>query len=511
MPAKQDKGHSELLWNHVSGSLVPPSAMTQPMDGPGRGKGLRDALIFAGLFAGIKLLLQFALTLWTTHLGYSYFRDEFYYIACGRHLAWGYVDHGPLVALQARLGELLFGDSVFALRVLSAFAGAVMIFLCGMVAWAFGGRRSAQALAMLGLLCCPQFIGTDGFLSMNSWEPIFWTLCLLAVVLLLRGGSARLWWTVFGLAAGIGLLNKPSMLFFLIALGTGLLLTPERRVLFTRSAAWGLLLLVLLVMPNVLWQVHHHWPTLDFLENGKRLGKNVVVPLAPFLLTQILDLHPINTLIWIPGVVALLRGRSISRARWLGIAYLFFLALMFALHAKDYYLAAIYPALFAAGGVTWQHRYAESARVQGEQVVAFPVFTAVLLATSLVILPMASPVLRPEAWVRYTRTLKLFHPEQESFGTAILPQFYADRFGWQQELDLVSAAYQSLPHVTGPASACLPATMAKPAPSSSSHPCRTSPCRPLSPGRTTTGYGVRGAARVSSCLPSSVTAPRTCP
>ena len=74
---------------------------------------LRDALRVALGFAAVKLAIQFALTLWTQHLGYGYFRDEFYYIACGRHLAWGYVDHGPIVALQARLGELLFGDSLF--------------------------------------------------------------------------------------------------------------------------------------------------------------------------------------------------------------------------------------------------------------------------------------------------------------------------------------------------------------------------------------------------------------
>src|ERR1700742_1046443 len=68
---------------------------------------LRAAFRLALLFAAIKLLLQFTLTLWTQHIGYSYFRDEFYYIACGRHLAWGFVDHGPIVALQARFGTPL--------------------------------------------------------------------------------------------------------------------------------------------------------------------------------------------------------------------------------------------------------------------------------------------------------------------------------------------------------------------------------------------------------------------
>src|ERR1700742_148729 len=89
---------------------------------------LRSALRLAALFAAVKLSLQFALTLWSGHVGYGYFRDEFYYILCGRHLAWGYVDHGPIVALQARLGEVLFGDSVFSIRILSAVAGAAAVF-----------------------------------------------------------------------------------------------------------------------------------------------------------------------------------------------------------------------------------------------------------------------------------------------------------------------------------------------------------------------------------------------
>src|SRR3981189_2513293 len=96
---------------------------------------LRRALRLAVIFAAVKLALQFALTLWTEHLGYGYFRDEFYYIACGRPLAWGYVDHGPIVALQAPLGEVLFGDSVFANRFVLAAAGAAPIFLARVIPW----------------------------------------------------------------------------------------------------------------------------------------------------------------------------------------------------------------------------------------------------------------------------------------------------------------------------------------------------------------------------------------
>jgi hypothetical protein len=406
--------------------------------------GLRAALRLALIFAAVKLLLQFALTIYTSHIGYGYFRDEFYYIACGRHLAWGFVDHGPIVAVQARMGELLFGDSVFGIRVLSAVAGAVMVFLCGVITWALGGRRSAQALAMFGLICSPQFLASDGYLSMNSYEPVFWMTCALAVILMLRGASQKLWWTIFGVAAGMGLLNKPSMTFFLIALGMGLLLTPQRRVLFTRYAALGIALLLLIALPNVLWQVHHHWPTLEFLRNGQIRHKNVILDPLHFFLAQFGNEQPVNALLWITGIVALLRAKSITNARWLGLTYVIFYVVMDALHAKDYYLAGIYPALFAAGAIAWERRFAASLSVQRDRIFAFPLYESILLITTLVILPMASPVLRPAQWVAYTTAMHLRNSKSEKLDTGLLPQFYSDRFGWQHEVDVVVQTFRRL-------------------------------------------------------------------
>jgi 4-amino-4-deoxy-L-arabinose transferase-like glycosyltransferase len=339
---------------------------------------------------------------------------------------------------------VLFGDSVFAIRVLSAAAGAATIFLTGIIAWAFGGRRPAQALAMFGLIVCPQYIGTDGYLSMNSFEPVFWMTCVFAVVLMLRGHSRRFCWLVFGISAGVGLLNKPSMTFFLVAMGAGLLLTPQRRVLGSRWAVAGLALMVLIALPNVFWQIHNHWPTLEFLRNGQSGHKNIVLNPVQFFLAQFTNMHPVNALLWIPGVVALLRAKSIRDGRWLGLTYLFFFAIMLVLHAKDYYLAAIYPAYFAAGGIAWERRFSALRGVQRNRIVAFPVFEAVLLVTSLIILPMSSPVLRPAAWVRYTTALHLHGDKMETAATGPLPQFYADRFGWQQEVSVVRNTFRSL-------------------------------------------------------------------
>ena len=406
---------------------------------------LSSALRLALLFAAIKLVLHIAANLWESHIGYGYFRDELYYILCGRHLAWGYVDHGPIVAVQADLALGLFGKSLAGIRMLSAMAGAARVFLTGVLAWSLGGRRPAQGLAMICVLVAPQYLGIDSYLSMNSWESMFWMTCLLALILIVRGGSERLW-LLFGASAGIGLLNKPSMTFFLVALLVALLLTPQRKLLFTRYAAAGVGLLVLVALPNLIWQIHNHWPTLEFLHNGRVENKNIALAPIPFLLTQIVNLQPLTVIVWGAGLVWLLRNRLARNWRWLGITYLLFLTIMMALHAKDYYVVPIYPVLFAAGGIAWERRFAARKAVAADRAFAFPVLKTIVVVAAVVVLPLSLPLMPPATWLAYTKAMHLdkINGNTENQASSSLPQFYADRFGWQEEVDQVTRIYQSL-------------------------------------------------------------------
>jgi hypothetical protein len=403
---------------------------------------LRNAVQLALAFAAVKLALHVASNLWQAHIGYGYFRDEMYYIICGRRLAWGYVDHGPGVAVQARLALAWFGRSLAGIRMLSAMAGAGMVYLTGMLAWALGGRRPAQGLAMLGVLISPQYLGTDGFLSMNSVEPVFWMGSLLALILLARGGNPRLW-VSFGVLAGLGLLNKPSMTFFLIALLAGILVTPARRLLLNRWAVAGVALMVAITLPNLLWQIHNHWPTLEFLHNGQVENKNIKLGPLAFILAQVKQMNPLTALVWGAGLVSLLRARQ---WRWIGWMYCFFLAIMMALHAKDYYVAPVYPVLFAAGGIAWERRFAASRGVAQERVFAFPVMETAMLLTAVWLLPLSMPLMPPAQWLAYTKATHLYgqNGNTENDASGPLPQFYADRFGWQEEVDQVERAYANL-------------------------------------------------------------------
>ena len=405
-------------------------------------EGLNAAIRLAVLFASVKLLLHVGVNLWEAHLGWGYFRDELYYILCGQHLDWGYVDHGPIVALQARLGILLFGKSLAGIRLFSALAGAVKVFLTGILAWQLGARRIGQALAMAGVLLAPQYLGMDSFLSMNSFEPVFWMTTLLAVLRLLDGWDAR-WWIVFGCAAGLGMENKPSMLVFLVALLFGLLITGQRRVLSSRWMLIGILIAFTLALPNALWQMHNHWPTLEFLHNGKVEHKNVTLSPLAFLHAQELMLSPVSLPLWGAGLVWLLASRRAKEFRFLGWTYLIFLfAMMATRDAKDYYLSPIYPVLFAAGGSAWQGLL-RSSRTKW----LVPVYATLLVVSAIIIMPMALPVLTPQNWIAYTEKMhlrsKASHSENTDEGP--LPQFFADRFGWQELADNVTAIYRNLP------------------------------------------------------------------
>lgn len=422
-----------------SAAATASTTIVRPLD-----PSLGDAFSLALIFYAIKLALHIATNLWEAHIGYGYFRDELYYLLCGRHLAWGYVDHGPIVALQARFSELVFGRSLAGLRLLSALAGAKRVLLTGLLAWSLGGRRPAQALAMIGVLVSPQYLGLDSFLSMNSFESAFWMGCILALILILRGWSERWCWLLFGICGGVGLLNKPSMTFFLIALLVGLLLTPQRRLLFNRWAVTGVALLILIALPNLLWQINNHWPTLEFLHNGQVENKNIKLGPLAFVGKQIQNLHPLAIFIWLPGLIWLLRNPTAKAWRFLGYTYLIFLALMMALHAKDYYVIPIYPFLFAAGGIAWEQRFANRPAVRQNRAFAFPIYETVLIIGGILTLPMAIPVMRPPAWIAYTKALHLASGNTENLSSGLLPQFYADRFGWQEEVNEVTRIYDSL-------------------------------------------------------------------
>src|SRR5258708_4477681 len=160
-------------------------------------------LMSAGLAVAVITAAKLALHLYAGR-HYGYFVDELYYLACARHLDWGYVDQPPLIAAIARIARAVCGDSLLAIRFPAALAGAGTAVLTGMMARELGGTRFAQGLAALCIVLAPGVLAVDHFLSMNAFEPLFWMGSAYLVMLIIRTGNAKLWlW--FGVVAGVGL------------------------------------------------------------------------------------------------------------------------------------------------------------------------------------------------------------------------------------------------------------------------------------------------------------------
>ncbi len=368
---------------------------------------------------------------------YGYFRDELYYIACAHHLDLGYVDQPPLSILLLRLSEILLDDSLFAIRLLPALAGAATIALTGAIARELGGRGWAVALSCAASLCALFNLAVGNFFSMNAFEPLLWMACIYFVLRIINGGSPTLWlW--LGAVLGLCLENKHSTAFFAVGILVALLFTPERRHLMQKWIWLGGLIASAIALPNILWQARHHWPTYELLSNIAHSNKNVALSPAQFVAEQIVFMNPGTFPLWLAGLLWLFASRRGRRYRALAIIYLVTLAEFIILHGKSYYLAPAYPMLFAAGGVAVESAFA--ARLTWLK----PVLLSAIFVTGFLFAPLVVPILPPDKLIAYMRAIHLQPPRTETSHTAALPQVFADQLGWEQMVGSVAHVYHHL-------------------------------------------------------------------
>ena len=385
------------------------------------------------LIAGLAVFVHFLF-----NSKYGYFRDELYYAACGEHLAWGYVDHAPLVALASRVSRGLFGDSLFALRMLPALSAAPKVFLGGWMAREVGGARFALFFAGLLVFLAPIYLTFDNFLSMNAFEPVFWMACAAIVLRILNGGSPRLW-LLFGLVAGIGILNNHSMLFFGSGIAIGLLLTSARKQ-FARIEIWMALCIAFLIfLPNLLWEIRNGYPTIALLHTVIGTKYSTVSPLT-YVGEQFLLVNPLAAPLWLAGLYFVLFDREGRKYSVLGYAYLVVLLEMILLHGKIYYLAPVYIMLLACGAVWWERKIFVCAGAWLKPAVLAPIIVSGIIAA-----PLAMPILPVAAAVKYCAFFGVREVKVENVPLNSLPQLFGDMFGWPEQVQAMAHAVQSLP------------------------------------------------------------------
>ncbi len=364
--------------------------------------------------------------------------DELYYIACSKHLAFGYVDHPPLVAWLAFIVRSVFGESILAFRVASGLAGAGTVLLTARIARQLGGGAWAEALASLLILCSATFPALAGYYSMNAFDLLLVSAFILQGIRTVERPDLRSW-MLLGIVSGIGLLNKYTFLVLGFSFVLALLLTDKRRLLASPHPYIGGTIALLVFLPHVLWQVLNDFPTREFIQNATSFKNISLSPLA-FLKQLTIALNPVTFPIWTAGLWSLLRFRAGKETRYLGVMILVFLGVYIVQSSKFYYVVPVFPLLFAAGSVSFERWWSHP----GRSWLRRTVFAAVAVS-GLVLLPLSIPVLNVQSFVSYSRFLGLWDAvRMETWEGDTLPIHFVHRLGWPELVDSVAAAYQSL-------------------------------------------------------------------
>jgi hypothetical protein len=342
------------------------------------------------LLSDTAIIVYFALLKLAIHMftnsQYGFFMDELAFIDDGKHLAWGYVDHPPLTPFLVSVAHLLFGDSIVGYRLLSALAGVGIVALTGLMVKELGGGRFARMLAMGAVIIAPFYLGSETLLHVIPFDQLIWVLCSYLLIKLLRTGDAR-WWLAIGTALGLGMMNKYTIVFFMVGLATGLLLTPNRKYLTSKWLWLGALIAVLIWLPNAYWQITHNWISLTYLQSIHArdvLGGRSSV----FMLDQLFtNVNPVAAPIWLAGLHFCLFSKRGQPYRMLGWLYIGTFTVLVALQGVSYYLAPMYPLLLAAGAFAIETLIREHQWTRVK-----PALAGLFVVTGIVIAPICLPI-----------------------------------------------------------------------------------------------------------------------
>jgi len=385
--------------------------------------------------ASAKLLLHLL-----TATRYGVFRDEMYYFACSEHMAWGYVDHPPGTVLVAWIARHLFGHSLLGLRLFPALAGAALVWLTGKLAREMGGGRFAQGLAALAILPVPFYLILNHWLTNNAFEPLIWMGCIWCVLRAINTGEDK-YWLWFGVLVGVGFETKYSVAFLLAGILAGAVLTPQRRILKNRYLWLGALACALIALPNLLWQIHNHYPFLELMHNVRASGRDVARGPIAFILDQAANMNPILFPLWLGGLIWLLVAPGAKRYSLLGWTFVVTVGLFIVLKGKNYYVAPIYPMMFAAGAVGFERVTDCRPKLLWTRVG----YAVVVVIAGALLAPLVMPLLSPEGYLVYQKKLGIKPASAEHQNNGPLPQYFADEFGWEPMVQQVAQVYHSLP------------------------------------------------------------------
>jgi Dolichyl-phosphate-mannose-protein mannosyltransferase len=366
---------------------------------------------------------------------YGFFRDELYFIVCGDRPAWGYVDQPPIVPLLASWSHLIFGDFLWGFRLPAALVMAATVGLTAELVRSEQGDTFAQWLAGVCVLLAPIFLFQGVVLSTDLFQPVTWLGLGWILVRMEKTGDDR-WWLGYGIVAGFSLNTKYLIAFYIVALAIALLATPMRKAFLRPWVYLGAAVAIMMMLPNLLWQQAHGWPFIELAHAGAA-GKNIAMSPPAFFLQQIIQIGPLTAAVWLCGLWAGAVRPTLQVNRAFSIAWLILFLMFDVSHGKAYYLSPIYPTLLAVGAVRMEEWVRNG--------LARAAVLTCIIVQGFAFAPLTLPILAVEVFKHYENRLGFMPSAGEHQKLGLLPQYYADMFGWPEMAEKVAAVYWSLP------------------------------------------------------------------
>lgn len=384
------------------------------------------------VFIGLKFLLQSALT----GPEYDLHRDEYLHLDQANHLAWGYLSVPPMTSWISYLIKLL-DNSFFWVKFFPALFGALTI----IIVWKTIEELKGGLYALILGATCILFsvlLRLNTLYQPNSLDVLCWTAFYYSTVKYLSSGKSK-WLAIAAMVFAVGFLNKYNIVFLLFGLIPGILLTEERTVFKSKFFYLSILVALLMILPNLIWQYQNGFPVFHHLQQLSET-QLVNVDRWGFLRSQLFFVAGSLPAI-VAGLYALLVDADFKKYRLFFWSFFFTLGAFLFFRAKDYYALGLYPVYVAFGAV-----YLEKILVAGWRKVLrpLPVLLPILffIPMYLYVFPNRSPEYVQQRLETY-RALGLLRWEDGK--DHLLPQDFADMLGWRELASTVDSIYARVP------------------------------------------------------------------
>lgn len=278
--------------------------------------------------------------------------DELLHIETGNHLAFGYMEFPPMIGLLAFIQNLFHSDSIFVHHIFSHLATILILIYVSKITVELGGKGKAVFLVLLCILIAPGFGRSHQLFQPVVFSQFFWVLNFFFLTRYVKTLEQKyLWFLTMGCA--LAFLTKYDAVFFIFGVLSLLLFKSTRQALWDQKFWWIIIVFILLISPNIIWQIVNDFPVLKMFARLYETQLDKQQPLEAFQFF-ILALNPLTLLITIPAIIFMFHHSMKAYRPLIASIILSIIFLAFS-EGKGYYYFPIVLTILPFGGIFWEY------------------------------------------------------------------------------------------------------------------------------------------------------------